>query len=210
MHQYITCINTLHTLYYILHTTYITLHTCNTLHTYTTYHTIKKMSLLKTQLTIHTLWALLNPLLFVQDCRVTRFFLVQHTKMGKMYQISTKYIKWSYNLSNGCKIYQVAIAHTNVFHSKALQNTYTKVGIFGMQIYHLSTQNKRFFCLQVRLFFVQVLPVEKANGRTPHLQSGSRLLGRSRNLLLAPQVLLSHSPHCLAIIFKKFYNHLFF
>jgi hypothetical protein len=39
--------------------------------------------------------------------RVARFFLVQHA--GKIYQMSTKYTKWPYNIPNGHIIYQMAI-----------------------------------------------------------------------------------------------------
>jgi hypothetical protein len=35
------------------------------------------------------------------------FFLIQHTKTGKIYQITVKYIKWPQNRPNGHKIYQM-------------------------------------------------------------------------------------------------------
>jgi hypothetical protein len=35
--------------------------------------------------------------------RVARFFLTQHTKMGKIYQITTKCTKWQYNTQTGLK-----------------------------------------------------------------------------------------------------------
>jgi hypothetical protein len=38
-----------------------------------------------------------------------RFFSVQHTKKGKIYQITLKYTKRSQNIPNGCKIDQTAI-----------------------------------------------------------------------------------------------------
>jgi hypothetical protein len=38
--------------------------------------------------------------------RVARFVLVQHTKMEKIYQMVTKYTKWSQNIPNGDKIGQ--------------------------------------------------------------------------------------------------------
>jgi hypothetical protein len=52
-----------------------------------------------------------------------------HTKMqgcqiylGKIYQITTKYTKRTKNISNGCKIDQMDIKYSNIFHSKALQS----------------------------------------------------------------------------------------
>jgi hypothetical protein len=66
------------------------------------------------------------PLIGIQSpdihmCRVARFFLVQNTKMGKnvpnyheLYQLSIKYNKY-------CKIDQVTIKYTNIFHCKNLQ-----------------------------------------------------------------------------------------
>jgi hypothetical protein len=40
---------------------------------------------------------------------VARFFLVQNTKAGKIYQITTKYTEWPQNILNGRKIDQVAV-----------------------------------------------------------------------------------------------------
>jgi hypothetical protein len=42
-------------------------------------------------------------------------------------------------IPNGQKLYRTAIKYTNIFHSKALQNTYTQIGIFGLKINHLAT-----------------------------------------------------------------------
>jgi hypothetical protein len=41
--------------------------------------------------------------------RDARFFMVLYTKAGKMYQISTKCTKWSYNIPKGSEIFQMAI-----------------------------------------------------------------------------------------------------
>jgi hypothetical protein len=55
--------------------------------------------------------------------RVTRFFLIQPTKKGKIYQMATKYTKWPQNIPNGRKIDQMAKnVHTNNFYCKTLQN----------------------------------------------------------------------------------------
>jgi hypothetical protein len=45
--------------------------------------------------------------------RTARFVLVQHTKTGKIYQITTKYVyQISVDLPNGRKIYQMAVKYT--------------------------------------------------------------------------------------------------
>jgi hypothetical protein len=55
--------------------------------------------------------------------RVAKFFLVQNTKTGKMYQISTKNTKWPLNISNGRKIDEMIIKYTKmIFHSKTHEN----------------------------------------------------------------------------------------
>jgi hypothetical protein len=51
------------------------------------------------------------------------------------YQNGTTHIRWPQNIPKGYKIHQVTINYPNIFHSKALQNTYTHIGIFGMNIY---------------------------------------------------------------------------
>jgi hypothetical protein len=57
--------------------------------------------------------------------RVARFLLVQHTKMGKAYQITK-------NIPNGNKIYQTAI---NIDQRLPLQvpQKFTKIGIFKFE-----------------------------------------------------------------------------
>jgi hypothetical protein len=64
---------------------------------------------------------------FGVEIGVARFFLVQNTKTGKIYQMTTKYIKWPLNISNGRKIDQMVIKYINIFHSKTLQ-TLPKLG----------------------------------------------------------------------------------
>jgi hypothetical protein len=54
--------------------------------------------------------------------RVDRFFLVQHTKTGKIYQITTKYTERPYNVPNGRQIFQMAINYPTFSNSMALQN----------------------------------------------------------------------------------------
>jgi hypothetical protein len=69
------------------------------------------------------LWAISSLL----EIRVARFFLVQHTKTGKIYQIITTFTKWLLSV----KIYQ---------HLR-LQDPpkFTQIWIFGLKIYHLAT-----------------------------------------------------------------------
>jgi hypothetical protein len=85
---------------------------------------------------------------------VARFFLVQHTKTGKMYQIAIKYTKWRENWPNGYTIY----------HHLPLQDPpkFTQVGIFGLKIYHLATleyTRARFVSRgRFSIWFLQTLP----------------------------------------------------
>jgi hypothetical protein len=60
------------------------------------------------------LWAEQGCQSFLGTCR--------DTKTGKMYQINTKCTKWSLNIPNVCKIFQMAINFINIFQSKDLQN----------------------------------------------------------------------------------------
>jgi hypothetical protein len=50
-----------------------------------------------------------------------------------------KYTKWQQNVPINHKAYKMAMKYTKGFHSKACYNTYSKIGFFGMQIYHLAT-----------------------------------------------------------------------
>jgi hypothetical protein len=54
--------------------------------------------------------------------RVARFFLAQHTKTRKKFQITIKYKERPQNIPNGRKIDQMAIKYTNIFHRKSFQN----------------------------------------------------------------------------------------
>jgi hypothetical protein len=95
-------------------------------------------------------------------CRVARFFLLKYIKplrnapvdnniqngrkIYQIYFISRKYTKWPYvqytkypeNIPNTQKIHPMAIKYTKVVQPFGLQQ-YTKIGIFGMQVYHLAT-----------------------------------------------------------------------
>jgi hypothetical protein len=50
-------------------------------------------------------------------CRVARFFMVRHTKMRKIYQMTTKCTEWPYNLPICLKIYQLAVKYTKWPHN---------------------------------------------------------------------------------------------
>jgi hypothetical protein len=63
------------------------------------------------------------------NSRVARFFMVNDTQTGKMCQMDTKCTKWSYNIPNVCKIFQMAIKYMNNFQYKALQN-FPKLGFW--------------------------------------------------------------------------------
>jgi hypothetical protein len=67
--------------------------------------------------------------------RVARFFLVQHTKMGKIDQIATKYTKRPENIRNGHKVFRYLPRKIS------LQDIpkFTQIWIFGLKIYHLAT-----------------------------------------------------------------------
>jgi hypothetical protein len=54
-------------------------------------------------------------------CRVARIFLVQHTKIVKLYQMTTKYTKGHYNSTNNLKITKCP-KNTKFFHFMAFQN----------------------------------------------------------------------------------------
>jgi hypothetical protein len=48
--------------------------------------------------------------------------LVHDTKTVKMYQMNTNWTKWSLNIPNACKLFQMALKYIKSFLSKALQN----------------------------------------------------------------------------------------
>jgi hypothetical protein len=81
--------------------------------------------------------------------RAARFFMAQHTKTGKMYQITIKYTTCPQNIPNSSKIDQKAIKYTNII---PLQDPpkFTQIWIFGSKIRHLAT-------LFFKLRFGQVL-----------------------------------------------------
>jgi hypothetical protein len=54
--------------------------------------------------------------------RVARFFAVQFTKTGKIYQMTTKYTKVKFIITNGRIIDQMTITYNIIFHCKTLQN----------------------------------------------------------------------------------------
>jgi hypothetical protein len=80
----------------------------------------------------------LTPQEIHESTRVARFYLVQHAKTEKLYQITIKYTKWPqiytewpqigiYQMATNVyqmatNIYQTAVKYTNVFHCKTLQN----------------------------------------------------------------------------------------
>jgi hypothetical protein len=84
--------------------------------------------------TLNTLQGIVcNPQSMCKRTRVARFFLVQHTKMETIYQITIKYTKrpqiltkWPYNRPNGHKIYQPL-------------PKFTQIRIFVLKINHLAT-----------------------------------------------------------------------
>jgi hypothetical protein len=66
--------------------------------------------------------------------RVARFFLIQTYQIGK-----NTYTNGPQTTPNGHILYQMAEKYTNIFHSKALQNIPTQIGIFGFKINHQAT-----------------------------------------------------------------------
>jgi hypothetical protein len=62
---------------------------------------------------------------------VARFFMVQRTKTGKIYQMTSKHTTWPYNRPNGLKIHQYLLLQDDP--------KFTEIGIFGLKIYHLAT-----------------------------------------------------------------------
>jgi hypothetical protein len=63
------------------------------------------------------MWSLLS-----FQSRVDRFFVVQYTKTGKTYEMTSKYTKVQKHIPNGRKIDQIVIKYCNIFHCKALHN----------------------------------------------------------------------------------------
>jgi hypothetical protein len=109
--------------------------------------------------------------------RVARFTLVQHTKTGKIYQMTIKrsnvhkiyqiYTKWPQNIPNGGKIDQTNIKCTNIFHRKNLQSL-PKLGFSGLKIDHLATPPRT--CIYFRFVSIMQVIVQKRPD-TPFNQS---------------------------------------
>jgi hypothetical protein len=79
-----------------------------------------------------------SPNLVTLLVRVARFFSVQHTKTGKIYQMTTEFSKCPSNKPFCRKIDKMGLKNTNIFHCKAFQNL-PKIWIFGLKIYHLAS-----------------------------------------------------------------------
>jgi hypothetical protein len=71
--------------------------------------------------------------LFLLLNRVTRFFLVKHTKTGEIYQITTKYTQWLWNIPNGHKMDRKFIVDPNIA-TLLFRPKFTQIGIFGLKI----------------------------------------------------------------------------
>jgi hypothetical protein len=56
------------------------------------------------------------------QARVARFFLVQQTKMGKIYQDRGKIYQMDINIPNGQRIDQMTIKYNNILYCKTLPN----------------------------------------------------------------------------------------
>jgi hypothetical protein len=57
-----------------------------------------------------------------QGCQIFLGKYVLPKQFKIMYQMNTKCSKWSYNIPNACKIFQMALKYINIFQSRALQN----------------------------------------------------------------------------------------
>jgi peptidyl-tRNA hydrolase len=67
-------------------------------------------------------------------------------------KIYTKCTKWSLNIPNVCKIFQMAIKYINIFKSMALQNL-PKLGVMVLKINRLATLlNRRRSVKKMRLW----------------------------------------------------------
>jgi hypothetical protein len=61
--------------------------------------------------------------------------------LGTIFKHWRKYTKWPQIISNGCKIDQMSIIYSNIFHCKALQNL-PKCRFLVSKVYHLATLPK--------------------------------------------------------------------
>jgi hypothetical protein len=71
-----------------------------------------------------------------QGCQI--FLGAWHQNRKKMYQMNTQCGKWSYNIPNGLKIFQIATKYINIFPSETLE-IFSLIGIFGLKTNHLPT-----------------------------------------------------------------------
>jgi hypothetical protein len=60
-------------------------------------------------------------------------------KLGKIYQITTKYTKWPYYICNGCKIDQMVIKYLYQDFPYQDPPKFTQIWIFGLKTNHLAT-----------------------------------------------------------------------
>jgi hypothetical protein len=80
--------------------------------------------------------------------RVARFFSAQHTKMGKIYQMTIKYTKWPLNIKNSTKYIIWPLNRSNghkIYRHLPLKGPpkFTLIWISGLTIYHLATLTER-------------------------------------------------------------------
>jgi hypothetical protein len=81
--------------------------------------------------------------------RVARFFLVQNTKTGKIYQISTNYTKCPLDITKDRKMDQVPMKYTSL----PLQDLpkFTQIWIFGLKTNHLATLAVIMDCTKIKI-----------------------------------------------------------
>jgi hypothetical protein len=70
--------------------------------------------------------------------RVARFVFTQYTKRRENIPNYHNITKWPKYITNGCKIFQMTVKYTSIFHSKALKNL-PKLGFFGLKTNRLAT-----------------------------------------------------------------------
>jgi hypothetical protein len=83
--------------------------------------------------------------------RVARFFLVQHTKMGKIYLMTKKYSKWPWNIRIYHKIDQISKKYTNIKKNIFVANSF--ISPFNTQTMHI----KSFYTQQHCYVFLKAL-----------------------------------------------------
>jgi hypothetical protein len=76
--------------------------------------------------------------MILQGCQI--FIATIHQKGKNMPKLQQNVPKGhKVGIPNGCKLFQMALKCTSIFHSKALQSMHTQIGIFGLKIYHMAT-----------------------------------------------------------------------